>query len=173
VELRGEFAKCALASKRNPDDWFDELEHLRQRLTQVNSPVDDEDLMIHILNHLPDEYSELTTALHAIDFGTLFDLQQKIRAFYKRKLDNKGGNEKGLAMAGYHKKFKGRCRNCGKIGHKAADCKQKGESDESKKTLECKHCGKKGHSEKTCWAKKKKMANSNDDSTTGLFCSQC
>jgi hypothetical protein len=171
VELKGEFGKYVLMGKKNPDKWFDELDRLRQRLIQVNSPVDDEDLIIHIMNHLPNEYSELTTTLHAVDFSILnhIELQQKIRAYYKRKVECKRSGEKGLAMAGYTKKFKGRCRECGKIGHKVADCKQKNEGGENKKNLECSNCGKKGHSEMTCWSKKKKSEDKKEDSTVGMF----
>ena len=56
VELRGEFGKCFLQAKKNPDEWFDELDRLRQRLLQVKTPIDDEDMIIHIMNHLPSEY---------------------------------------------------------------------------------------------------------------------
>jgi hypothetical protein len=82
VELKGEFGRSVLHTKKNPDEWFDDLDRLRQRLVQVNSPVSGDDLLIHIMNHLPSEYSELTTTLHAMDFGNLnlIDMQQKIRA---------------------------------------------------------------------------------------------
>ena len=63
VEHRGEHGKCLLQAKKNPDEWFDELDRLHQRLLQVKSLVDDEDMIIHIMNHLPSEYSELITTL--------------------------------------------------------------------------------------------------------------
>ena len=56
-------------------------------------------------------------------------------------------------------KFEGECRNCGKKGHKAADCWQKkaaeggGKGATARFEGECHHCGKKGHRATDCWQK--------------------
>jgi hypothetical protein len=177
VELKGEFEKCALQSRKNPDQWFDELDSLRQRLSQVKAEVSDEDLKIHIMNHLPVEFSELTTSLHTMDFDTmtLSHLQQMVRGYYKRKVESKEkpSGEKGIAMPGFQKKFKGLCRSCGKFGHKAADCRgkdKKGKEEGGYRAhLECSNCGKKGHSEKTCWLKNRNGGRKSEDATIGMF----
>jgi Zinc knuckle len=39
--------------------------------------------------------------------------------------------------------FKGKCRNCGKLGHKAAQCKSKQVKDE-KSDIMCNYCKKSG-----------------------------
>ena len=53
--------------------------------------------------------------------------------------------------------FKGRCRGCGKPGHKKSDCpEEKQNNDKTKKfTSKCFHCGKKGHKNPECWESKR------------------
>jgi hypothetical protein len=54
---------------------------------------------------------------------TVANLKKSIRTFGHRRF---GGQDKGTALfAG--KKFKGRCRKCGKFGHKASDCRSDGD----------------------------------------------
>ena len=85
-------------------------------------------------------------------------------------------NESKGDVALYAKQFKGACRVCGKIGHKAENCwdldkkeaflkknkngKGKGKS---KDNITCWHCGKKGHYSNECKNKKK---DKKEDSTT-------
>ena len=54
--------------------------------------------------------------------------------------------------------FRGECFNCGKKGHREADCRSEKKSDqekqeyrERKKDEVCSHCKLKGHEEKGCW----------------------
>ena len=71
---------------------------------------------------------------------------------------------------GYYQ-FKGNCRYCGVMGHKAKDCKKR-KMDEARKkngtatsTMKCNHCGKSGHTEETCWKKHPYLKN--------IVCSYC
>ena len=41
---------------KDPEEWITELEELRDFLEDMGLIMSDEDLMIHILNHLPSEY---------------------------------------------------------------------------------------------------------------------
>jgi hypothetical protein len=45
--------------------------------------------------------------------------------------------------------FKGECRNCGKINHKAAQCKSKQMREERNKVI-CNYCKKSGHVKSNC-----------------------
>ena len=75
-----------------------------------------------MMNKLPKEYSEVITVIEGMGTITLSDLKSKLRAFYKRKFKDLNTNEIALFANG---KFKGLCKNCGKQGHKAADCRSK------------------------------------------------
>ena len=52
--------------------------------------------------------------------------------------------------------FKGKCQNCGKIGHKAANCfLKKGKQDD--KSVVCFYCKKPGHMKSDCFKLKRKQ----------------
>jgi hypothetical protein len=96
---------------------------------------------------------------------------------HKDSADNSG--ETALVMS--TKAFKGRCRKCGKFGHKAADCwfdeenKNKGTGSKGNNTGsnsgsgggkfagECFCCGKKGHRISECRKKKADEAKAGDE----------
>ena len=178
VQLSGEFNECSLdGSGADPDAWFIKLDLLNSRMTMINSAFEKQDmeLIAHILNKLPNEYSEVVTSVEGITSLTLSDLQSKIRAFWKRKLKGEK-NSKELALPIYTK-FKGICRNCGKQGHKANDCRSKKATlngDKSKtnnKDLKCFNCGKfAGHIAKDCPEPKKER---NAKTETGMFVGVC
>ncbi len=79
-------------------------------------------------------------------------------AFILKGLTDDDDKEKALFGTS---QFKGRCRICGKWGHKGADCRGKGNDSEkasgdSKKfTGTCHYCKKPGHMKANCFKKKK------------------
>jgi len=81
VELKREFAESKMGDKSDdPDAWITELEILRQKLGRLGSPIDDDDMIIHILNNLPVEYetivemSEKALGSTEADLPTMNDL---------------------------------------------------------------------------------------------------
>jgi hypothetical protein len=200
-ELEQTFNKSSLDKEhKNPDEWFAELEKIRLQLKiDFATEITDDRMISQILyNTHPHQY-KTTIALikRDIDKGveiTLDDVKDDLRQIYgsiKSHVTTK--RQTDTALVGKHKfkkQFKGLCRLCGKIGHKAADCwtsdanknkrpknykpgKRKPEnanvtSATNKKKEECTHCHKLGHNIKDCWKKKAEDAKSGTkpDTTT-------
>ena len=104
VSLKKEFAECKLESvKSDPDEWITKLEHIRIRIKGIQNaqPIDDDNMMAHILANLPKGYSELITTIESeLDQSnktiTVDMLVERIRNYYRRKFENSTKNEKGV-----------------------------------------------------------------------------
>src|SRR5210317_239665 len=48
---------------RNPDTWMDELVYIRQKLRDVSVNKMDDEIVMHVLNNLPEEYNMLVQVL--------------------------------------------------------------------------------------------------------------
>ena len=114
------------------------MERLQQRIAECSKKIEDDELIMHILYHLPSEYDNLNDQyLIDLDDEKAIDLE-KLRADLGRKYnrlidlghiknsdednDNKIVKEEKALKTGFKKQFKGKCRVCGKIGHKGVDC---------------------------------------------------
>ena len=178
VKLMGQFTSSKLRkNSQDPDPWISELELMRIRLKKMGSKIDDEYLMMHIMNNLPSAYDGLIENLEdrldsTLDPLTISVLRDKVSEKYEKIKRRRGikdevsDSEDEEEKALFAKQFKGRCRKCGKFGHKAADCKsdiKKGPWTPSKRNGgggsrgrfqgKCNYCGKYGHKEADCWAK--------------------
>ncbi len=131
LELRRAFQVSRLKnSNQDPEVWITYLEGLRMKLKDLSSTMTDEDVIVHILNNLTDDYEVQlskteeklgsTTNLLSID-NVGAELQLKFAQMrMKKNIKNKEKEtEKALAAAS---KYKGTCTFCRKIGHKAVDC---------------------------------------------------
>ena len=178
IQLSANFSNCAL-DNYDPDEWFIKLDLIRDWMTQINAKFEkeDEEVIAHILNKLPLEYSEVITSVKGLSSVTLRDIKAKNCAFYKQKFSgNKNPSELALFAGG---KFKGDCRSCGKQGHKASECcsksnvaGDKGHKDK-KAGIKCFNCNKfAGHYAKDCPEKKKTKA-SDKKKETGMFVGMC
>jgi hypothetical protein len=154
------------------------------KLIDTKFTKQDEELMAHILDKLPLEYSEVITTVEGQTTLTLDDLKSKIRAFYKRKFKSESSNEKEIALA-ITPKFKGTCRNCGRQGHRANECRSKpaGTKPEKPKPiatvgkgLKCFNCNKfAGHLSKDCPEPRRDNTNTKpkESNETGMFVGVC
>jgi len=101
---------------------------------------------------------------------TIEELKEELTLRYERmasKTDHtkiKGSIEEKALFMGH---FKGKCRNCGKLGHKASQCKSK-QVEEKKADVICNYCKKPGHVKANCFKLMKKNQGQGQNNYTGL-----
>jgi Zinc knuckle len=86
--------------------------------------------MIHVLNNLISDY-DLQVALLERRIGdveqplTVSEISAELSLHFEKINNNlnKDNGDNWEEMAFYGGQFKGKCRNCGKIGHKSFQCK--------------------------------------------------
>ena len=129
IKLKKEFHDSRLEdAATDPDEWIADLERIRQRLKALKSEINEDDFIIHILNNLPIKYENLVEAMEVelkdiTKTLSLKTVRERLRAKYQRlKKHEETEDEKALIARA---QFKGMCRNCGKYGHKATDCRSK------------------------------------------------
>ena len=148
---------------------MDSLDEMRVDLIRNGSFMEEEDLKLHILNNLLPEYETLVERSIA-EYNTmdLEELKCQIRAKYVRisKYTNKKETNDQVMIShersnnnnynnnnNTYRKFKGKCFNCGKIGHRSSNCRSREGSTtptpriKSNVVKECNYCDKNGHSE--------------------------
>ena len=175
VKLKKEFSTSKLTSwSKDPETWISKLEVIRKRLKKMGNEISDEDMMIHIMNNLPQEYDTVVEAMERklddlVDPLTLRNLKNELLLKYNRIKKNKGMKEESeneeadedTALVGYTKNFKGRCYNCGEFGHKKEDCpklkNQANNSNTGRISGTCFYCGKRGHKRSDCRKLKKRL----------------
>jgi len=118
-----EVARC----KQDPDVWILQLEDLQARLKDMNAAISDDNFYVHILNNLPAEYEVQVSKLEE-RFGsttnslTIQDLRNELNLKYTQlKHISAEWTETDQALA-TSRQYKGKCTNCGKMGHKASEC---------------------------------------------------
>ncbi len=121
IELKKQFTQKIMKNGQDPDEWFMELDHLRNSLQAMNSLIQDEDYITHILSNLTDEYSELVTVLEGeLEVLTVDKLKERVRGFYRRKRrSEKCIKDDTRALLHI---FNGKCHTCGVYGHKQNNC---------------------------------------------------
>jgi len=185
--------------KSDPDVWITQLEDLQVQInaSKPDSLTEDE-LIEHVLGNLPTVYDiEVHTLRKRLDDLnnplTIEEVREELNLKFemnnRRLRGSPGGeNEETALFAGG---FKGKCNSCGKFGHRARDCRNKGTSSASQpsvkqtnisntkngdKEIECFYCKKKGHRIADCLKlKKKEQANAaveartaSDDDTSNV-----
>ena len=158
------FRQSSLSKNEDPDAWITTLEELRMKLEDMGSAMTDDQFMIHILNNLTSDY-ELQMVLLEKRIGNksnpleVDELREELNLRYERLCNQSESNNESKANeehALFTSQFKGKCRNCGKIGHKAFQCKSKKDSDERSNERGpqppfCTYCKKAGHVKSNCF----------------------
>jgi hypothetical protein len=88
VQLKQEFHQLKLTSvDEDPDAWITQLELKRRRLKTLGAVIEDEDLILYILNHLPMEYEtvvELCEKDLSREMISLKTVKERVRARFTR-----------------------------------------------------------------------------------------
>jgi Reverse transcriptase (RNA-dependent DNA polymerase) len=136
----------------------------------MGSSISENQFMIHILNNLTADY-DLQLALLERRIGdkdnplTVEEIRAELSLRFERltnNLSNNDDNEEAEEMALFGGQFKGKCRNCGKIGHKSFQCKgpanYNGGNNGGTTTggIYCTYCRKSGHVKQNCLKLKRK-----------------
>ncbi|KAI2502225.1 hypothetical protein MHU86_12197 [Fragilaria crotonensis] len=184
-ELSEAFGKCKLSeTKEDPELWFNDLDHLNMRIARINTKYELDDLQMksHIMTSMSSGYDSVVVKYRGELAETpLVKLRKEIGLQYKTLLKATKNKSESALVANVnkhpYKKFKGTCRNCGKIGHKANECrsaKSTAESADSTKTpvdksnVTCFNCQEKGHYANKCPKPKKDKADNDMAMFVGL-----
>ena len=132
------YHSAQLSPGYSPDNYITTLEDLRTKLLLLGSEISERDFMIKILNSLGEDYANASHMLmHRIgnnnDGLTIEIIQEDINTYAQRLKLVRGrykprNLESALIGATYSNSsntYKARCSNCGKRGHKGADCRKR------------------------------------------------
>ena len=128
-ELDQAFSDCKLAGmQKDPELWFNDLDHLNMQLARINLKYQKDKLQMksHMMTAVSNDYESVIVKFRGdLNDTTLDKLCKEVVLQYKSLIKSSGSkttSESVLAAPTSKtpwKKFKGTCRNCGKIGHKA------------------------------------------------------
>jgi hypothetical protein len=178
VKLEKQFRELSLKKGQDSEIWITELEDLCVRLEAMGSSISENQFMIHILNNLTSDH-ELQLALMERRVGdvekplTIEEIRGELGLRYER-MNMKSSRNKEVEgfeeNAFFSGQFKGKCRNCGLIGHKLFQCKNQGSHNggnngNSSGGNFCSYCRKPGHDKKDSFKLKKRDSRSNNAST--------
>jgi hypothetical protein len=147
------------------------LEDLHVKLENMDSCITENQFMIHILNNLTSD-CDLQLALVERRVGdedkslSVEELRGELYLRFERLNMKTSRNEEGEFLeeqALFSGQSKGKCRNCGQVGHKSFQCKNRlnhygGNNGNGTGTNFCSYCRKPGHGKKSCFNFKKKEA---------------
>jgi hypothetical protein len=133
VKMEKQFRQCALKKGQGPDSWITELEDYGMKPDELGSRISDDQFILHILNNMADDYKLQLAMMEKwlddkMNLRTVNEIRDDLNLRFERlniksNEDNENGNNQDVALFGGQ--FHGKCRNCGVIGHKARDCKNK------------------------------------------------
>ena len=124
ADLKKEFAQSKLELEQKPEEWIRSLEKIQTKLKTHGHTISNDDMILHILCNLPEVYNNMIECLEESYGSQTLDIKtikQSLKSRYKRimkYMEDKNNTQTAL----FAKQFKGHCRHCGKIGHKAVDC---------------------------------------------------
>ena len=135
ADLKRDFPQSKLNVEQKPEEWIRSLEKIQTKLKTHGHEITKDNMILHILSNLPEEYDNTIERLEE-SYGTktldLKTIKQSLKSKHKRitkYMEAKTGDETAL----FAKQFKGRCRNCGfncgKKGHYKSECRSPPKDD--------------------------------------------
>ena len=100
TQLKLDFSESEFTDvHKDPEEWMTELEVIQSILKRMNYNVSEEQLIIHVLDHLPEEYDVFVDTIERdIDFETKsydYDkIKEMICSKYKKLMKRSGRNNK-------------------------------------------------------------------------------
>jgi hypothetical protein len=185
-KLHKAFYQSKLKKRADPDVFIMYMEDMRARIEDVDQTMKmtDDHFMLHIVNNLTKDYERQVEAMEdkiAADTNPLtIEEMREILVLRFERLNDKQDSDDDNANADHaliaSGQFKGRCRACGKYGHKSVDCRSRGSGQNAGRfqgggrsqggfqgrgnsgfSGACHYCKKIGHRDADC--RKKKMEN--------------
>jgi Zinc knuckle len=165
-----------LKKGQDPDVWITELVDYRMKLDELESSISENQFILHFLNNMTADY-DLQLAMMEKRFNdkmnplTVDEIRDDFNLRFERLNEkaNYNENEDNQEVAFFGGPFKGKCRNCGAIGHKARDCKSKsyqngGQNSGNHRNFQgntnhgtyCTYCCRPGHHKENCLKLKNK-----------------
>ena len=153
------FRESKLGKNEDPEIWINNLEDLRVKLEVMGSEMTDEQFLIQALNSLTNDY-ELQMTLMEKRIGdkmnplSIDELKEDLNLRYERlssKSESTKRDDFGEERALLTTQYKGKCRNCGNLGHQASQCRSKMVKDDKNEAI-CNYCKKPGHYKTSCFS---------------------
>jgi hypothetical protein len=154
VKTERMFRESRLGKYEDPDIWINNVEDLQIKLETMGSCMAADQFNVQVLNNLTCEY-KLQMLLLEMQIGSkdnplsIEDLKEELNLQFKR-LSTKQNDNFGEVNALFTSQFKGKRRNCSKLGHKTAQCKSK-QCKDGKLDDMCNYCTKTSHVKVNCF----------------------
>ena len=87
MKLIKQLNESQMKKNEDPDVWITNLQRLRQRIAECGKTIDDSELIMHILYHLPSEYDN-TNDQYMKDLDDKKEIElENLHAYLRRKYD--------------------------------------------------------------------------------------
>ena len=137
ADLKEEYYGAKMKEDQQPSLFIVQMERLKIKMKEKGHDINDEDFVKDILSKLPESKSstmmnpyqikklfikEKLTSAYTLD-DLMIDLEKTYAENIEDTKDKKGSSEGERGFYASGRPFKGKCYNCGKMGHKGKDCR--------------------------------------------------
>jgi gag-polypeptide of LTR copia-type len=178
MQLTKEFHSKILQRNQDPDIYITELEALQVKMEELGHPITDQSLILHVLNNLNDNYEmEIKMLEHKMQLYkesnktiTIDEVRTELNLRYERLCKTNKPIDHAYYMG---TKYKGKCHWCGKIGHKASECRIKQSGKPKQNNGNSNNNTYNNNSSNNYNNNKNNTTNNNNNSRNDTFCAYC